>query len=111
MVIYKNTFNGNEAGQKGTAIYTRQITNLVVKANNFVENQPGYSFRDEAKVFPYYQLLSLGARPTLFAPPNDYKSVSDEFNYLSISSNVGETYSKYWKTYDNGGYIINLPKI
>jgi len=47
-----NTFYGNEVGQKGSAIYVRQISMLRVKSNVFRENQPSYSFR-KTIVRPY----------------------------------------------------------
>ena len=43
--IVDNLFLGNEVGQKGSAIYTRQISLLNIESNNFTDNQPGYSFR------------------------------------------------------------------
>ena len=69
IVIQENDFDSNEAGQKGSAIYTRQIGNLLITGNTIRNNMPSYSFRVEAADFPYFQYLSSGLRPTLFAPP------------------------------------------
>ena len=33
IVLKENIFDGNEVGQKGTAIYARQVTNLVITGN------------------------------------------------------------------------------
>ena len=45
LVIEGNTFDGNEIGQKGSAIYARQLTNLLVTGNTISRSQPAYSFR------------------------------------------------------------------
>ena len=38
IVLKENLFTGNGVGQKGTAIYTRQVTNLVITGNELKEN-------------------------------------------------------------------------
>ena len=47
--IYNNLFEGNEVGQKGSAIYMRQISIALIEQNQFIKNQPGYSFRQDIK--------------------------------------------------------------
>ena len=63
-VIKNNNFTGNEVGQKGSAIYTRQLSLLTIQDNRFKENQPGYSFREDIK--RPYELYFLFKRSTLF---------------------------------------------
>ena len=43
--IVGNRFEGNEIGQKGSAIYARQITYVDIQDNIFMKNMPSYSFR------------------------------------------------------------------
>ena len=54
LVITNNTFDGNEIGLKGSAIFARQVTNLHIQYNDIKRSQPAYSFRPEAQYYPYY---------------------------------------------------------
>lgn len=52
--ITNNFFSGNEIGQKGSAIYARQISYLEIEDNEFKKNLPGYAFRKD--VYRPYEL-------------------------------------------------------
>jgi len=63
--ISDNTFEGNEIGQKGSAIYTRQLSLTRFKNNKFIANQPGYSYRKDIKR-PYEVFFLQAGRSTLW---------------------------------------------
>ena len=51
--VRDNTFTKNAAGQKGAAIYARQISYLHIKSNTFDYNRPAMALYDELTVLPY----------------------------------------------------------
>ena len=103
--IKNNTFLGNTAGQKGTSIYARQISNFIVTDNLFKLNEPHYSYLEKAKRdtkrledgtlkqlyinSPYYAFLAKKSRSISFHETkeiavNDYSSAYvSRFKYRS----------------------------
>lgn len=55
--ISGNRFHGNEVGQKGTAIYARQISFLLIQENEFWRNMPSYAFRKD--IYRPYEMAFL----------------------------------------------------
>lgn len=56
-MIAGNRFYGNEVGQKGSAIYSRQISFLEIVDNEFDGNVPSYAFRRD--IYRPYEMAFL----------------------------------------------------
>lgn len=52
--VVNNTFIENTSGQKGSAIYTRNVNNMFIINNNFTRNQPMYSFLESTFLSPLW---------------------------------------------------------
>lgn len=113
IVIEDNTFDGNEVGHKGSAIYSRQMTNLLIKGNTIARSQPAYSFRPTAKEFSYFKYLSKELRPTLFTQPTFYANVKDELDFASISVKEGRLSKadNFGNPDEEKRKIIDLPQV
>jgi len=63
-----NQFKSNYIGQKGSAIYARQISFLMVDQNTFDSNGPAYQYNSaDNALMPYYKLLLKKTRNIYFA--------------------------------------------
>lgn len=117
LVIEGNTFDGNEIGMKGSAIFARQVTNLLITGNTISRSQPAYSFRPQAKDYPYYKYLALKSRPTLFVQPSFYAFVKDELDFAGIDKFEAKLSIKpaspehFGAENEADRLIINLPQV
>lgn len=57
--LVNNTFNRTSTGQKGSAIYTRQISYLLVQNNTFNQTRPAMALYTESASAPYRRLLAI----------------------------------------------------
>ena len=98
-MLQNNTFTRCSVGQKGSALYTRQISNVIIKNNTFEENRPSMALYPTSKQMPYQKIL-LGKtykRPYFYHNP-DLSTNIDEWRYMRL----------YATSYDAGG-LIDLP--
>ena len=73
--IMGNFFDENFSGNKGTALYLKQISSIRISDNTFSNNGPVYAMAEQL-FSPYTKFLSL--RTMTFYDDNCY----DEFQYL-----------------------------
>lgn len=105
--ISSNKFLGNEVGQKGSAIYARQISFLLIEENEFVRNVPSYAFRKD--IYRPYEIAFLEQddfSSTLF--PTIVKDAQENLNYNELTylvKQVGED------TTSTSGNFIHLPQL
>ena len=66
--ISNNNFTSNFAGMKGSAIATKQLSELQIEGNSFIENGPVTTY-SEMLHSPYYKYLAMGARNLTFNDP------------------------------------------
>lgn len=64
--INSNNFTENSAGQKGTAVYTRDLHNVFIKDNDFRGNQPMYSWLENEWDGPFYKKFLKEVRKATF---------------------------------------------
>ena len=73
-MLFNNTFTRCSIGQKGSVLYARQISNIIVRSNEFEYNRPSMALYLSSRMMPY-QVILLGktyARPYLYNnDPND----------------------------------------
>ena len=95
-----NQFIGNTIGQKGSAIYNRQGSIIIIEQNDFDMNGPVYSLSSNSTNMPYYKYLSAKSRSPFFHEPLYIAEFTDEFLYMEMGA----------KSYANGG-LIDLPQL
>lgn len=87
-----NSFIGNEVGQKGSAIYARQISFLEIADNQFIRNVPSYAFRKD--VYRPYDLAFLDQKGISVTNPwinsTIFQLEPDVFDYTAFDECVND---------------------